>query len=304
MLALAVRSHYSLMWGTAPPEALCRAARTLGYTGLALTDTDNLYGLWDFLRACGRHHLRPMVGAELTEPAGGRRALCLVQSSEGMRNLCRLITRRHREPAFCLQEDLPPLAAGLVVLTTSAQLLIAWRKIGLKVMAALPRRLSGQTLRLRQAARKLEAPLVAVAGSFFLEPGDYRLHRVLRAIALNTSLSRLTALDMAPPDAWLAPPDEYARRFEALPQALRAAQELAEQLEYVPRPATNMPPWQDGQGRGAEEVLRERAMSGASRRYGVPLPGDWGLPCYRRTLTKAVSAGPARETPCGWGLWR
>ncbi|MGD9124406.1 MAG: PHP domain-containing protein, partial [Desulfarculaceae bacterium] len=274
MLALAVRSHYSLMWGTASPDALCRAARTLGYTGIALTDTDNLYGLWEFLRACRRHHLHPVMGAELTEPGSRCRALCLVQNNEGMQSLCRLITRRHRQADFCLQDDLPPSSAGLALLTTSARLLTAWRKTGLEVMAALPRRISGQTLKLRQAARKLGAPLVAVAGSFFLEPGDYRLHRVLRAISLNTSLSRLKPLDLAPPDAWLARPQEFASRFAALPQALPAAQELAEKLEYVPQPETVMPPWQDSQGRSAEAVLKERALAGAVQRYGDPLPAE------------------------------
>ncbi len=272
MLALAMRSHYSLMWGTASPDALCRTAKALGYTGLALTDTDNLYGLWEFLRACRRHGLKPVVGVEMTEPGSSRRALCLAQSSEGFRNLCRLITRRHCEPEFTLLGVLPSHAQGLAILTTSSELLAAWRKTGLEAMAALPRRLSGQTYRLRQTARKLGVPLVAVAGGFFLEPGDYQLHRVLRAIALNTSLSRLEPPDLAPPDAWLAPPEEYARRFEALPQALRAARELSERLEFVPQPRTIMPPWEDAGGRSADEVLRDRSYAGSAWRYGEPLP--------------------------------
>jgi error-prone DNA polymerase len=272
MLALAMRSHYSLMWGTASPDDLCRAAKALGYSGLALTDTDNLYGLWKFLRACRRHGLKPVVGAELTEPGSQRRALCLVESSEGFRNICRLISRRHLDPKFSLLGDLPPLGQGLSILSTSSELLAAWRKGGLQAMAALPRRLSGQTHRLRQTARKLGAPLVAVAGGFFLEPGDYQRHRVLRAIALNTSLSRLEPPDLAPPDAWLAPPDEYASRFEALPQALRAARELSDRLEFIPQPETIMPPWRDAGGRSADVVLRERSYAGAAWRYGEPLP--------------------------------
>ena len=274
MLALAMRSHWSLMWGTASPDALCRAAKALGYTGLALTDTDNLYGLWEFLWACDRQGLKPVVGAELTEPGSSRRALCLVQSKEGFRNLCRLITRRHCEPEFTLLKDLPALAQGLTILTTSTELLNAWRKAGLEALAALPRRLNGQTYHLRQTARKLGVPMVAVAGGFFLEPGDYQLHRVLRAINLNTSLSRLEPADMAPPDAWLAAPEEFKERFEAMPQALRAAQELSERLEFAPKPNPIMPPWQDDQGRSADEVLRERSYAGAAQRYGQPLPAE------------------------------
>ena len=49
-----VRSHYSMMRGTASIKALVRAAKARGYDRLALTDRDNLYGLWFFLRACAR----------------------------------------------------------------------------------------------------------------------------------------------------------------------------------------------------------------------------------------------------------
>ena len=272
MLALGVRSHYSLMWATPSTDALCRRAKALGYDGVALTDTDNLYGLWEFLRACSRHSLRPVAGAEITDPNAPRRALCLVNSAQGFTSLCRLLTARHTDPKFDLQKDLPRHLAGLEVLTTSAELLQAWRKKGLPVMAALPRSLNGQTHRLRQTARSIKAPMAAVAGSFFLEPGDYLLHRVQRAIALNTSLSRLEAGDLAPPDAWLAPPDEFVRRFEALPQALREAEKLASRLNYVPGPGLTMPPWTDAKGRTADEVLQERAQAGAARRYGEPLP--------------------------------
>jgi error-prone DNA polymerase len=272
MLALGVRSHYSLMWGTASPEALCRTAKELGYSGLAMTDTDNLYGLWEYLRACRQHGLKPVVGVELTDAKTPRRALCLVRSNEGFRNLCRLLTARHRDQAFDLQTCLPPRAAGLEMLTTSSELLRAWHKAGLQVMAALPRRISGQTYCLRQAARDLGASMIAVAGSFFLEPGDYLCHRVLRAIALSTSLSRLEPPDLAPPDAWLTPPDEFTERFETLPQTLRAARELDERLEFIPQPRTIMPPWSDPAGRSAAAVLRERSYAGAAWRYGEPLP--------------------------------
>jgi error-prone DNA polymerase len=86
------------MWGTAPIPQLCRYARRMGYDSLALTDTDNLYGLWPFLAACRREGLTPIVGAELTDPRKDWRAVCLVADARGYRNLCRLITQRHMRP--------------------------------------------------------------------------------------------------------------------------------------------------------------------------------------------------------------
>ena len=80
MIPLTVRSHYSLMWGTSSIQDICRTARRLGYTRLALTDTDNLYGLWPFLNACRQEGLVPIIGAEVTDPAYSHRAVCLVKN--------------------------------------------------------------------------------------------------------------------------------------------------------------------------------------------------------------------------------
>jgi hypothetical protein len=130
LIPLTIRSHYSLMWGTDSPAAICRAARRMGYDRLALTDTDNLYGVWKFVSACREEGLTPIVGAEITDPKKKHRAVCLVKDTAGYANLCRLITRRHRDPAFDLSTTLPDLAGGLLVLTTHAGLLAAWHRPG------------------------------------------------------------------------------------------------------------------------------------------------------------------------------
>ena len=138
MVPLVVRSHYSLMRGTASVRRLCRAARRMGYERLALTDTDNLYGLWPFLSACRAEGLTPIVGAEVTEPGHGRRAVCLVETDEGYRNLCRLLTRRHLTPEeFDLAAALPAHAAGLTVLTVDPGLLAALAAAGVAAAAML-----------------------------------------------------------------------------------------------------------------------------------------------------------------------
>ncbi|MEJ2169527.1 MAG: PHP domain-containing protein [Desulfobacterales bacterium] len=243
MIPLTVRSSYSLMWGTAGVRQVCLAAKRLGYGSLALTDTDNLYGLWPFLRTCRQAGLTPMVGAEVTDPIRKQRAVCLVEDEAGYRNLCRLLTRRHMDADFDLQAVLPHYAAGLVVLTQSADLLHTWHAAGVTAAAALPRKPRPLSHALCRTAKQLGVPLVATPGSFFLHPQDAAVHRLLRAIDRNTCLSRLPAGELAPADAWLAPPAEYERRFAILPQAVRATHEIAERLAFRgPQFGIVMPP--------------------------------------------------------------
>jgi DNA-directed DNA polymerase III PolC len=266
MIPLTVRSHYSLMWGTASIRQLCRHARQLGYDRLALTDTDNLYGLWPFLRACRREGITPLIGAEITDPGSSRRAVCLVADAQGYSHLCRLLTRRHMSADF-------DLAAGLVVLTSNADLLIRWYDAGVDVAAAMPRRPLPATHRLCQAAKTLGVPLVATPGSFFLRPEDHALHRLLRAIALNTTLERLEPGQIAPANAWLAGPDEYGQRFCPCPQTVASTMAIAERLTFHgPEFGLVMPPWTDGRNRPAAAALRDAAYAGAAQRYGPQLP--------------------------------
>jgi len=135
----------------------------MGYRHLALTDTDNLYGLWPFLAACRREGITPIVGAEVTDPEGCGRAVCLVANAAGYGNLCRLLTARHMVGAFSLATALPDRAEGLVVLTGTPDLLERWHAAGVRVAAALPRRPLPAAHPLRQIGGD--------AGQFFSGPG-------------------------------------------------------------------------------------------------------------------------------------
>ena len=260
------------MWGTADPERICRTARGLGYARLALTDTDNLCGLWPFLAACKRHGISPVVGAEVTDRATSRRAVCLVETPEGYRNLCRVLTRRHMDSAFDLETALTVSGRGLVILTRDPGLLTVLHEAGCCVAGAMPRRPVPAGSPLRQAARRLGVPVAATPGSFFLSAEEWAVHRLLRAIDGNTSVSRLGEKDVAPADAWLASPAEYGRRFEVCPEALHATAVLSERLTFTgPDFGIVLPPREGRGGESADAALRRAAYAGARRRYGKEL---------------------------------
>jgi len=260
------------MWGTCSPQRICAAAKQLGYTQLALTDTDNLYGLWPFLKSCERENITPIVGAELTDPVSGCRAVCLVENEQGYGNLCRLITRRHSDEGFDLKSAVPDHARGLTVLTQNPELLPEWYEAGVTIAGAVPRRPDGTAFELRKMCEHLDVPVVATPGSFFLEPEDVNIHRMLRAIDCNTSLSRLTPKDVVPSDAWLAPAWKYTERFAIWPDAIRASREIAERLTFIgPAPGLVLPPWGNSQGQSVKNGLRNTAYKGARKRYGDDL---------------------------------
>jgi DNA polymerase-3 subunit alpha/error-prone DNA polymerase len=260
------------MWGTCSPEQICNAVKEMGYRRLALTDTDNLYGLWPFLAACRNAGIEPIVGAELTDPDSEDRVVCLVENRIGYRNLCRLITRRHADAPFDFKAALISHSKGLVILVRTPELLEKLVGSGVTVAAALSDRLSETAFRMRRLAGRLHIPAAVVPGSFFLEPEDFQTHRMLRAIDLNTSLSRLGDSDTVFPDSFLASPEVYFRRFAAWPDALAGTEKIAGRLAFTgPDYGIVMPPWAGGQGSSARDMLRTAAYEGAFRRYGHDL---------------------------------
>lgn len=272
MIPLAVHSYYSLMQGTCPPAALCRAAKAYGYSRLALADLDNLYGLWPFLAACREEDLTPLVGATVTEPGTGRQTVCLVKDPEGYRNLCLLLTARHTATGFDLGRAATAHGAGLVLLAADPKLLSLWAGQGLDVAAALSG-LPAASQKLHRQARRLGVPAAAVPASYFLAPEDHRIHCLLRAIAGRTSLSRLPAGECLPPGARLPAPSEFLRRFHLWPEAIENTQVIADRCRFTgPDFGTVLPPYERADGRAAPDVLREEAFAGAGRRYGLPLP--------------------------------
>ena len=103
-------SAFSFLRGASLPETLIERAAALGYPAIALLDRDGVYGLPRFYQAAKSAGVRAIVGAELTirPQASGVRTQqsmpwgvapetwtlpVLVESQEGWRNLCRLVTR-------------------------------------------------------------------------------------------------------------------------------------------------------------------------------------------------------------------
>jgi DNA polymerase III alpha subunit len=99
---LHVKSDYSLGYGTASIDELVETAAGLGYSTLALTDIENLYGQVRFHHQCRSRGIRPITGVELRPGFNGRhdfgqragRLVLLAEKRAGYESLCRIISRR------------------------------------------------------------------------------------------------------------------------------------------------------------------------------------------------------------------
>ncbi len=264
---LHVHSDASPMQGVSSIQTLCHAARAQGAQTLALTDTNGLYAAVRFLEVARQARLRPLLGAELR--AGTHRAVLLAKTPAGYANLCRLLSARHCDPDFTFIETVARHREGLILLTDDKPALTAWAEDSAEdlFVELSPGPTMHDTWRFSRSAGLAPVATNRVA---FAEPNEFAVHRLLRAIALNTTLSRLPASACCAPTHWLMPPALLERQFPHCPEALENTARIAAACHADWRfGETIFPAFRHLSSEAAFALLRERTYAGAVKRYGA-----------------------------------
>lgn len=88
---LHLHTAFSFLDGASLPEEIASQAAAYGYSSLAVTDHDGLYGAMEFAQAVSAVGIQPITGAEITLDDGSHLTL-LAETRTGYGNLCRLLT--------------------------------------------------------------------------------------------------------------------------------------------------------------------------------------------------------------------
>jgi len=255
------------MRGASQLEALVLAARRHGMTHLALTDTNGFYGLPNFLETARKHGIAPIVGVQVTAQDG--EAVLLARSPEAYPQLSELVSSRHLQKGFSLTEALAANLSDVAVL--SADLGLLTRLQGRAELYVEIRSGPAGEAPLR-FARERQLPRVATNGVYFAEPGDYPLHRLLRAIDLNSTLADLPADEVVHADQWLKPTAQMAAHFPHCPEALAEAIHLARRCHTDWGFSGQVFPRYRDREQDHFHLLRQRCLAGVKYRYGDMSP--------------------------------
>jgi len=299
-----VRSGFSYGFGVSAPEELVEAASDMGYSSLALTDRDGLYGVPRFLKASDDGGLCPIVGAEVSMEGGGHVVL-LAESMEGYRSLCKLVSSyRTRRPGYawpsalerrnptCPLKTLLEHTEGLICLTggipfgfLARRVLTGGSRKRVRAEMALLREAfgadglyaeltndgtAGSRRRMRTVetfARECGVPTLAAHEVTYLSPTDHRLHEVLVAA---TNLTALPGPGYRPTDRLcLAPPERIEKMFSDRPEALANTAAVAERCAgaVALSAEVHMPAVVLPGGEDPTRKLLGLAVAGARRKY-------------------------------------
>ena len=266
-IELHAASAFSFLDGASLPETLVERAAELGYSAVALLDRDGVYGVPRFHKAAVAAGIKPIIGSELTIRANGAgrtpsatprmpllwRLPVLVETQEGYRNLCRLVTlmkmRAPKGEGALALEEIEGHTTGLVALAGRPTLMgnrygvggLVDRLIGLfgrpNVYLELQRHLLRDEEHDNQAllamASAYHVPVVATNGVRFANVSDRPLYDIVTCIRHKTTLARAGRQLERNGERYLKTPAQMAQLFQDVPEAVTATHELGDRLGYT-----------------------------------------------------------------------
>ena len=100
--ALQVKTSYSLLQSLNEIKKLVAYASSLDYQSLAITDSNNMFGVPEFYNECKNNNIKPIIGLELT--IEDKKILLYAMNNNGYKNLIKLSTLISERPIT--KEDL------------------------------------------------------------------------------------------------------------------------------------------------------------------------------------------------------
>jgi len=263
---LNIHSHYSRGWGIGSIEELCLSARDMGMDSLALTDTNGLYGLMFFLEAARDAGIRPIAGSEVA--AGCHRAVLLVRSRTGYANLCRILSDRNCRKEFDLIKTIREKREGLIIISDDFSLLKTLRRDSTEDLFV--EMSPGYNMhRCLAFSRSSGIPPLATNRVYMTSKDQFRLHGILRAVDLNTKLSRLRPEDTCREHNFLNTPQSMTDQFPHAPDAVENTMKVADRcLKDWDIFGLTFPDFEGMTDSGAFDRLYQKTMEGCRRRYG------------------------------------
>lgn len=220
------KSWHSLRYGTIQPEALVQMAADLGYEAIGLTDINTVTGVYDFIKACRKLGVKPIVGIEFRRKRANELLYVgYAMDEEGFHELNQFLSY-HNLRHLPLPDTPPPFDHAFVVYPYQVN---RYRVLRLNEYWGIR---FDQVNLLFKAGKGVIEKSVAFQPITFQGPSEHHFHTVLRAIDNNIIWSKIDHYTTAQADEYPFPIDQFLKQFEAYPQLIRNTCFLIDQCNF------------------------------------------------------------------------
>ncbi|WP_067028879.1 DNA polymerase III subunit alpha [Allomuricauda sp. CP2A] len=263
-------TYYSLNYGVLSETELLVLARSHGVEVLALTDINNSSAGMNFVRLANEQGIRPILGIDFRN-GNIQEFVGLAQNNEGFREINAFLSEHLHKgtpipsvaPAFVHVHVIYPFEKIQEEERTDFR---TYEHIGVSVEELRKLRFSRY--------REYKDRLVLLQPVSFRSKKDFNTHRLLRAIGLNTLLSKLPQSEEARPTDILRPMEELKRALVDFPHIWENTQRLMDSCNIAFGFGKERVSQNQSRFLGSKELdverLRELALEGLFRRYVHP----------------------------------
>ena len=217
-------SYHSLRYGTLSISTLVNYAAKAGVQTLVLTDINAISGIYDFKKVCEAAGIKPVVGVEVRNQ---QKLLYIAIAKEfsGIGEVNQLLTDHHCHE-IPLSERAPDFQKVWVVypLNSFPETLRENEFIGVREEEL--------NQLIRPHYQQYLDKMVMLNPITFQTKKDYNLHRILRAIDLNTLISKLEPQDICSKNEYFKSADEVVARFKAYPLLIQNTEKIIHESSF------------------------------------------------------------------------
>lgn len=294
---LHVYSAYSLLTSSATIENLVIDAKQKGFSALALTDRNVMYGTIAFYKECLKHSIKPIIGLtvdvlSVNEEKGAFPLVLLARNQTGFQNLLKItsVVQTKSQSGIPIKW-LKHYTNGLIAITPGIKGEIEqsllnkdpnWTNNCIELFKSLfsseyfylsiqdhgisdERYVNEQLLLL---AQETGIKTVATNEVHFLQQGDSLAHECLLAIKNGDKLQDENREKLQSDQYYLKTPEEITEIFYTIPDALENSLHIAEQCNVmIELNQHKLPKYPTEEGVTAEELLEEICWHGFKERY-------------------------------------
>lgn len=253
-------TFHSLRYGTISIEDLVQQAVDQKVKTLALTDINTITGIYDFTKLCKKNNIKPIVGVEI-RVENEIYYITLAKNAKGIAEINRLLTSHNCDSEVVPKKN-PNFKNVYVIypLENAPEHLSDYEFIGLK------------TDQINQIInpfwQKWVHKMVMLQPVTFQSKQDYNLHKILRAIDLNTLISKLQPEDYCSNNEILKPKKDILDIYRDYPQIIKNTALVIESccFEYEFGLPRNKKHFTESKAED-EQLLRKLALEGFKIKY-------------------------------------
>ena len=245
------------------PAQLVAAATKRQLKVLALTDINNTSAALEFVQLCKKAGIKPIIGIEFRQD-GEWLYTGIARNQEGFRQLNELLTNCSLDGKR-LPIVPPQMKYTFIIYPKRPKPIEDFHKN--EFLGIRPEYVSKLPF---SNVKNYIHKLVALQPITFLNKEGYQLHQLLRAIDLNTVLTKLTSTDVASKREYFMPENIFRQFYSIFPKILWTTERLMEvcSIDFETGNQHNRQTF-TGDKKGDFQLLKKLAINGCELRYGA-----------------------------------